>query len=153
MTPRQTVRKYWLAKLATITQANGYRTDVQTVAIRTGLARDLNTSDYPAILMTQQEDRPIMETLGANTGNNHFREWSFDLHLITVPNEQTVEDAGEDLLADVLKCLIVNRFSGGKPSDVRVDAIGPQEFERIENRRAEIMLRIVTKYDFTVQEL
>ena len=126
---------------------------MQTVALRTGLARDLNTSDYPAILMTQQEDRPLMETLGANTGNNHFREWSFDLHLITVPNEQTVEDAGEDLLADVLRCLIMNRFSGGKPSDVRVDTIMPQEFERIENRRAEITMRIVTKYDFTVQEL
>ena len=91
MTPRQTVRNYWLTKLATITQANGYRTDVQTVALRSGLARDLNTSDYPAILMTQQEDRPVMETLGANTGNNHFREWSFDLHLITV-----LWDAGEE---------------------------------------------------------
>ena len=154
MTPRQTVRNYWLAKLTTITRANGYRTDVLTVALRSGLVRDLNTSEYPAIIMTQQEDRPLMETLGANTGNNHFREWSLDLHIIAqAQNEQAVEDAGEDLIADVLHCLIVNRFSGGKPSDVRVDTISPQEFERIENRRAEITMRIVTKYDFTVQEL
>lgn len=154
--PRTTVRNYWLAKLAEIKPTNGYQNEVRTVELRSGLARDLNTSDYPAIIITQGADIPYMaETLGNNQGNNYFREMALDLHLVILDqdNPAAVQDAGEKLISDVIRCLILNRFSNSKPSDARLDTIVPHEFERIENKRAEITLRMITRYDFTLGDL
>lgn len=157
-TPRQIVRDYVLESLTEITIENEYSQNVETVELRSRLARDLNDSDCPAIIVTLGLDRPLSETQGHNTGNNHFRAWSMDLLLLIRDSgsaDTTIQDAGELFLADVMRCLITNRFNGnnpGKPSDIQFD-VASSEFERMENGIAQFNLGINVRYDFTLANL
>lgn len=162
MTPRQVVRDWIVAKLKTITLANGFKTQIVTVELRGRQARNVDESECPAIIIDLREDRPERpETQGDNQANNHFRAWSIDLMIVIRDQgvEPTFEDAGEVLLADVERCLINNRFNNspgmanGKPSDVQFGII-PDEFTRVEaTTMATLKLPIIVKYDFTLGDL
>lgn len=156
MTPRQTVRDYFLTGLLDIQRKNQYALDVVTVELQQRLIRDLNISDCPAIIVELGIDNPLGETQGANRANSHFREWAMKLWLVMPdPGQLEIEDAGEVFIGAVMRWLIRNRFnngSGGKPSDIQFTST-LNAFQRIENGTAESVLDIKVLYDFTVGEL
>lgn len=162
MTPRQTVQSYLVTSLQTILKVNQYHTDVETVEQRLRLSRDIPDTECPAIIIESGQDveeRP--ETLGGNVGNEYFRNWECTLYLILRnPGDGTIDDAGEDFLADVVCCLIANRsnlMSGkaGKPlpRDIRFPLIDAKGFTQMENGTAEFKLPIHVYYDFTIGDL
>ncbi len=152
-TPRQTVRDYLLQILGTIQKKNQYATEIQTVELKSRLSRDLNDSEFPAVIVTTGTDGPEQETLGNNQGNEHFRSWAIELLLLLKdPGDSTLEDAGEVFLADVMKCLIKNRFNSGKPYDIQF-GITTNNFQAMENKLAAMNLQVTAKYDFTLGDL
>lgn len=152
--PRTTVLEYLLETLKTVTRANGYHTDVQLVELRTRQMRDVNLSEFPAIILTLGQDRPDSETQGNNSANIHFRAWSMALTLALQESMlDSIEVAGEKFLADVQKCLIVNRYgNNGKPSDIQF-ILSSDEFERMENKTAQFAIGLTVMYDFTIGDL
>jgi hypothetical protein len=159
-TPRQLVRDYILSALATIQIKNGYRTDVETVALTTGLLRDLGRDKCPAITITKGNDEPELgrhggETMGGRRGNQFFRLFRFEVYLyLRESRDLEPDDSGEVFLADVMKCFIRNRCS----TDVRLPEdlifnVNPNEFERLENGVIVYTVDLTAKYNFTEGDL
>lgn len=153
--PRQTVRDYILDALKTITKANGYALDVETVELNSRLIRDLNLSDCPAIKLVTKDDTDLSETLGFNVGNQYFQSWDMELLLhMPDPGDAAIEDAGELFLGAVAKCLIKNRHANDdKPSNIKIKSIKTDDFERIENKIAQLSVTINVRYEFTLGDL
>lgn len=152
-TPRQVVRDHLLTKLRAITVANGYQTNIKTVELRSRLARDIGSSECPAIILTKGREREGAEQ---QTRNDEFRAWSMNLILILKdPGSDDLEDAGEVFLTDVIKCLrtkSTRNANNSKPLDISYE-IQSDEFERMENQTAQFSIDLTVKYEFMVTSL
>lgn len=157
--PRLTIPDYLVSIYQTILLKNQYHQDVQTVELRKRLSRDIQNDECPAIIIESGIDKEERsETLGGDISNVFFRNWEFQLYLfLRDPGDKDIPDAGENFLADVIRCTIANRFNKAlgksQPRDIRFPDIDSKNFAQMENGYAEFHLPIHVLYDFTIGDL
>lgn len=159
--PWRISREFVVDALKTITTANGYGINVNTVELYGRGMRTVDPNECPAIIVYTHEDNPVdnptQETMGGNQGNRHRRNWRWILDLlIPDPDQSLIHDVADEFLQAVEKCLLANRINTtnhGMPLDIRIGKIDRNHFEVTANGVVLISMEIFVRYDFTRNDL
>jgi hypothetical protein len=148
--PRKTILDAIYATVAGITTANGYTYSVRTIQIGQDIIpQRWLTTDYPLVVIDPLRDESVEETFGGGTANKLFRKWPIHITGVIQPTGD-VREEGEKFLSDLVKALVVLKFvSSINTRPVIDELLGPDNFERSENKIAVVGVNLGIYYHFT----
>ena len=142
-----------------ILQINGapdWNYQVQTVQVGREITRNFNLSDLPLVMIDPLDDTEERETMGAATANRHHRRWKIEITAVVKPApDADIRAEGERFLSDLVK-KIYTITVGADGAGVIVIArriLGPDNFERSENKTVFVGIDLDVAYLFTARDI